>query len=45
MIFTILILVFYALVFVASVIGIIYFIGKRREEKKKERDILNNDRL
>lgn len=43
MIIGLLFALFYLILFVASIIGIIYFIGKRREEKKKEKSILDRE--
>lgn len=34
---------FYVAMVVGSIVGIIYFIIKRQEEKKEESDALNND--
>lgn len=31
----------YISIIIASIVGIIYFIGKRLEEKKREKDILD----
>lgn len=43
MILSILIVIFYIFVFVAGIVGIIYFIGKRQQEKRDEKEILDRD--
>lgn len=43
MILTILIGLMYIAIFIAGIIGIIYFIGKRQQEKRDEKEILERD--
>lgn len=43
MVVSIIFLLFYLVVIIASIVGVIYFIGKRIKEKKQEKEILERD--
>lgn len=43
MIMAVLMGLLYLFVFIAGIIGIIYFIGKRQQEKRDEKEILDRD--